>query len=429
VTGDSGEAASARPRRVVVKYDGAAPTDAGAGESERAGPRKIELAKAAYVEVLDATKHQDDKVGRFLTAIAFLTTGAIALVARDNGLRRSFSFDNGNVQYPLLAWAVGAFFVLTLASVTLLLLCLSVPVRLPQAPRDPMKGSHLFYSYIAAKPIRAWTREWNKCASCLEKEIAHDYVREAHNLAERVAAKYRHSYEASWLFVSALLFLGVAVYLKIEVSLVEKDRAVSIGTGELAILGVIACTHASLQVYTRAVHDTRSIQKLRDHHSWVTSHPLGAHESVASNADSYNERRWTGLVIVPVLVYTFALLFPWPNADAASLLVALVVAIPLFWVLWLTGDFRSALPEGPKSGPVLAAMVTVGGAVAAVVAVEVDGLVRAIALLLPAVVLSAINAARPAVTYWRNRGWARTDDVDDQPDDFPAPQLVCMHSG
>ena len=54
--------------------------------------RKLEFAKEAYAEVLDATKHQDDKVGRYLAALAFLTTGAIALLLGEGILARDFGW-------------------------------------------------------------------------------------------------------------------------------------------------------------------------------------------------------------------------------------------------------------------------------------------------------------------------------------------------
>ena len=39
---------------------------------------KDDLARLSYAEVLDATKHQDDKIGRILGAIAFFVGGALA---------------------------------------------------------------------------------------------------------------------------------------------------------------------------------------------------------------------------------------------------------------------------------------------------------------------------------------------------------------
>ena len=49
---------------------------------------KVEIASRSYKEVLDATVHQDDKVGRILTAAAFLTTGALTIITRIRGSER-----------------------------------------------------------------------------------------------------------------------------------------------------------------------------------------------------------------------------------------------------------------------------------------------------------------------------------------------------
>lgn len=53
--------------------------------SEEDRPKMIARAEFTYREVLDATKHQDDKVGRFLTAISFLTAGTVAVVLQSGG--------------------------------------------------------------------------------------------------------------------------------------------------------------------------------------------------------------------------------------------------------------------------------------------------------------------------------------------------------
>src|ERR1700723_3669088 len=48
--------------------------------SSNPSDRYFEYARLSYTEVLDATKHQDDKIGRLLTAVAFLTVAALAMV-------------------------------------------------------------------------------------------------------------------------------------------------------------------------------------------------------------------------------------------------------------------------------------------------------------------------------------------------------------
>lgn len=397
--------------------------------------RRIELAQRSYTEVLDATKHQDDKVGRFLTAIAFLTTGAIALIAQDDALRETFEVAEGRT-YPLLAWSTGAYFVLTISAVALLLLCLSVPVRLPQTREDPMHKSRLFYSYIATKPIRAWRNEWSRCAECLEYDIADDYINEAHNLAERTNAKYRHSHEASWLFVLALLFLGVSVYLKILVYLKPTgDPNVAFGLGHMIGLAVISATHALLQIYTRSVHDIRSVQKLRDAEKSLTQ---TTSERVKENKHSFVQRRWTPVLMLGVISFlALVMLTPLAPDEPCYLVLSSVgsVLVGIGWPLWMVRDRWDDQSKAPvKAGrhrDWVLFVVVIGAATAGlVVSAELGQPWQAVALLLPAVAMSTVNGSRPGYSQWRTRRVQRTNPkVDDNPIEPPEAKSDCPICG
>ncbi|MDP8928253.1 MAG: hypothetical protein M3O70_06675 [Actinomycetota bacterium] len=59
-------------------------TDASDDVSESAYRRQ--RLRETYQEVLAAMKHEDDKVGRFLTAIAFLVAGALIFVKPESSL-------------------------------------------------------------------------------------------------------------------------------------------------------------------------------------------------------------------------------------------------------------------------------------------------------------------------------------------------------
>lgn len=238
---------------------------------------KLALAHRAYEEVLDATKHQDDKIGRFLTAIAFLTTGAVTLTFAGSSatdLARRFSIHGDNGGY-LLAWSAGAFFFFVIGSVILLLLCLSVPVRRPSTKRsldpndggfaDDLSGSRIFYSYIGLEPATQWRGRWDDSGIHVQREMIDQFVKETHNLAERAKSKYRHTVEAASLFVLALLFLAVALALKVLVVLHDQGPSstttVNLGRTQLLLFAAIAAAYASLQLYTRFVHDKVSVQR------------------------------------------------------------------------------------------------------------------------------------------------------------------------
>lgn len=400
--------------------DTSGPGDSGAASpstdepvgSQATPPRLIDLSKRAYDEVLDATKHQDDKVGRFLTAIAFLTTGAIALIASDQGLRRTFEVPDGGA-YPLLAWSTGGFFVLTVASVALLLLCLSVPVRLPKTIDDPMKSSHLFYSYIENRPRDEWIDYWMTTdVEEIEKRIAKDYAREAHNLAERTSAKYRHSYEASWFFVCALLFLSTSIFLKV-IAEFESDKDVSavLRDGHLIGLAAIASLHAALQIYTRWVHDVRSLERARDFTNRDSPPPPAAEDSdwdpvraFNRNVAMHRQRRWTWMLVISTTAFSMLLASPIEGVRCAYILTLAGVALAVLVPTWMTRPLWDEDKRAPFKRrnwrawwfPAVATTVATGVAAAALYA---DGVWRTVAIILPPLVTGLVNLSRPAYSH------------------------------
>jgi hypothetical protein len=70
-------------------------------------PAKAAIFEKSYDEVLTALKHQDDKLNRTLTAIAFLTAAGVTLFAN---LAVKIA---PPVRFPESAWNVTSFFFLT----------------------------------------------------------------------------------------------------------------------------------------------------------------------------------------------------------------------------------------------------------------------------------------------------------------------------
>jgi hypothetical protein len=90
----------------------------------------VDLLDKSYKEVLDATKHQDDKVGRFLTAFAFFAGGAIALLNQDFVKNTSYQIDPfPKLRLPSLL--LGFFLVLLGFTVLALLMSVGTPLKLP----------------------------------------------------------------------------------------------------------------------------------------------------------------------------------------------------------------------------------------------------------------------------------------------------------
>lgn len=185
-----------------------------------AGPNddevRLELARKAYEEVLDATKHQDDKIGRFLTAIAFFTAAVFTLSARLPDMFQ-VRFQLGRDQVPLPGILLALFLALVVISVLLFLVGLgpnlSLPGQAPGAPARDYKPSHLFFLDITYQRIDAWRDLWKADPNVIRRRFINNLIEETHNIAKKAYFKYRRGNEARGLFILALLSLSLGVGL------------------------------------------------------------------------------------------------------------------------------------------------------------------------------------------------------------------------
>lgn len=177
---------------------------------------RFRLAQESYKEVLDATKHQDDKIGRFLTAIAFLFTGTVAFLARTEVLGVRYQLDAHVL--PLPAILIGLFLVLSVFSVMLLLTGLGPNLKLPLPERErdengePLRTSRLYFYSISGMTPEQWKDLWRPPHPSIS-DMTDTYVDETHNLATKTDFKYSRTNEARALFTLGLMFLALAVVL------------------------------------------------------------------------------------------------------------------------------------------------------------------------------------------------------------------------
>lgn len=315
----------------------------------RPADRDLELAhslvKESFHEVLDATKHQDDKIGRILTAIAFLTTAAVALLFSTEAVGRRFPFKHsqyfpfplGQDAYPLIAFASYVFFTCIVASVVLLLISLTTPLRLPGRPtlaRPSLGGSRLFFTHIGKEPADEWEERWkHRRVRQVQREMYIHYVRETHNLAERAITKYNHTGEAVALFIYSLLYFIIGLILSLQAGsqLAGEQYAHQpmpshplpwSSSTALPIAFVIA-GHAIIQLYGRWAESTASQQLIREY-------ALGNPEAETDYSTSVK------LIWMMALfsVYIFAVLWPgeapgWRRFGFVVATVAVIAAATL----------------------------------------------------------------------------------------------------
>ncbi len=182
------------------------------------------LLQDSYREVLDAVKHQDDKIGRLFTGIAFLTAAALAMANLGGAalLRQRYA---GWTDVPPAMLCLAAYIVLVVLAVTILLGSLATPLRVPGLARvrrgkhhvhwvSQHKTSQIYFAEIWRIGLRDWEAKWaNASEDDLNTEQAQALVGETHNLAVRTQFKYGRMNEAIALFNLALLFLSLTMIL------------------------------------------------------------------------------------------------------------------------------------------------------------------------------------------------------------------------
>lgn len=354
---------------------------------------KLRLIKESFSEVLDATKHQDEKIGRFLTAIAFLTTGGITLLFRGDLIAARFEVGAtrwpGGGSYPFLAWSTLAFFACILTSVMLLLISLSTPLQLQQRkkPRSDLTGSRLFFGYIGRETRADWAERWHgPSASEIEAELFKQYISETHNLSERAKLKYAHTDEAAALFIFSLLFLGTAVVLAVDVGLASSSGStaglrvsgVAITEALRFVLGSIFAGHAFTQLYAAHNKEQQSVQSAGD-----STAGQRAEGEPLEKPDKRRVVRTLRLIIVLAPLWTFSVILPsetivyrWVGAvTAAALGIVLLV-----WLLKISNSMKTRCTRGA----LMLVLTAVGP-----VALYFDGIWPICIAALPALAISA----------------------------------------
>ena len=227
---------------------------------------------ASYAEVLDATKHQDDKIGQLLTSISFLTAAALALAALEssNFLTRPIAVTP--YQLPLALIALVAFLAGVAWSVMLLLLSLSTPLRVPGLTRSrrsnptkwvrDIRASQIYFYEISKISVDQWEDKWSAPAEDLKRERFSSLVRETHNLGVRTSAKYDRTTEAvAVLSFSLLAFALSIIYVAIAVATPASAHTIVLNWWQRLIVAWIFGCYAWLQTLGQIRYNRQAVDE------------------------------------------------------------------------------------------------------------------------------------------------------------------------
>lgn len=169
-----------------------------------------EVFEHSYKEVLAVLKHQDDKLNRTLTALAFLTVAGVSLFTKLSG--GGLRFGNGGPGVPSVCFV--AFLIAIAVGVIVTLTAIGPGRPLPNHPsssahREP-PSSLLFYASISHD--LKWEKKLALSPKHLMEELAKNFHDEARGLSYRVNYKVARSREANaWVqfAIVALALMGI----------------------------------------------------------------------------------------------------------------------------------------------------------------------------------------------------------------------------
>ncbi|MBC2908310.1 hypothetical protein, partial [Streptomyces cupreus] len=239
---------------------------------------KFTLLEDSFDEVLDAIKHMDDKIGRLLTSVAFLTTAMLALGSLSAAQYLGYDFQVTPYELPVVLISITVFLLGVFMAVMLLLAGRAAPIGVPGVSGDPAsnplnsaghprKMSQLWFLKIAEATQDEWEGEWNRSIDEIREDRESDLRKETQNLARRATFKHDRIREAVAVLALALLAFSVAVVFASAAAgscpagadSCKLPITVPIETFHRFLLGALFAVYVFVQVGIPARHVNQSI--------------------------------------------------------------------------------------------------------------------------------------------------------------------------
>ena len=180
--------------------------------------QKLELIKKSYDEVNLLTKHEDAKAERALTAMAFLTIAASAVIAAS--VEGSTYLELSPILFKVGSAFFIAFIILVAAGTFILIWGIFPRFNIPplwQGPPDPflMVPKSLFFGILINNvPQAAWKEYWHQTSPAdLEAKAFDHLVYETHLISEKIVLKVRWTSWGIRLYLASLIPFAIFIVL------------------------------------------------------------------------------------------------------------------------------------------------------------------------------------------------------------------------
>lgn len=289
--------------------------------------KRDELLEATYDEVLKATQHQDDKINRLLTAIAFLTAASLALANLNSAGYIAKPFHVATHDVPLALVTLGVFLVGVVAAVVMLVGSMTTPLRFPGGARpdappiryaSDLPAGQVYFYEIASGSLAEWHGKWQKKHKDLRIERRDSLIRETHNLAVRAEFKYARTNEAVAVLLFALFSFALSAVLVLAAAYADSDPVVMSDPLRWCIAAVLF-GYCWLQLRTAVRAETQSVADLA---------PYRQRDDVGWRARRVRQHGWLRTAVYPATAAAVpaALVVIGERSAGGALIVCLLAA-------------------------------------------------------------------------------------------------------
>jgi hypothetical protein len=205
---------------------------------------KWQIFEHSYNEVLAALKHQDEKLNRTLTALAFLSAAGVALFLQLETARprlEPVEFPEGG---PSVTAVLFVTFLIAVAIALVTALAAIGPGRaLRLRPREEREPSLLYYGSIANVSEAQWKKRLDHDGEdALTEALTANFHSEARKISHRVVYKVSRSRESGAFVQLAIVALGLlGIFEARGVSLITRWW---LATGLIVLLLALLCWEA-----------------------------------------------------------------------------------------------------------------------------------------------------------------------------------------
>jgi hypothetical protein len=229
---------------------------------------RLDLLQRSYASVNEAHNNLEDRVGRLLNGVAFLTAAILALVALGSGNYATRLYSLPPFKVPLALAVVVVFLVTVAFAVILLLSAMSGPLGLPIIAGGDMKArfssqgtpknlpeyiyesSHLDYEGIADLDLEEWRQKWSgadpdrpqykpQSLYDMKKRREASLIGDVHNVAVKTSFKRDRNTEAVSMLLYSLLAFAASVFVIILAAYKSHSDPITLRFWARLALGVI----------------------------------------------------------------------------------------------------------------------------------------------------------------------------------------------